>query len=88
MPSTPFIGVRISWLIAARKVDFARLAASASARAASATVALAFCGFACRLQLFEQPHVLDRDHGLVGEGRYEFDLTVGEGLHRGRDRAQ
>jgi len=36
MPSTPFIGVRISWLIVARNVDFASLAASASARAASA----------------------------------------------------
>ena len=36
IPSTPFIGVRISWLIAARKVDFARSAASACARAASA----------------------------------------------------
>jgi hypothetical protein len=34
--ATPFIGVRISWLIAARKVDFARSAASAYARAASA----------------------------------------------------
>ena len=36
MPSTPFIGVRISWLIVARNVDFASLAASASARAVSA----------------------------------------------------
>jgi hypothetical protein len=36
MPSTPFIGVRISWLIVARNVDFASFAASASARAASA----------------------------------------------------
>jgi hypothetical protein len=31
MPSTPFIGVRISWLIIAKNVDFAWLAASASA---------------------------------------------------------
>ena len=29
MPSTPFIGVRISWLILARNSDFARSAASA-----------------------------------------------------------
>ena len=36
MPSTPFIGVRISWLMVARKVDFAWLAASASARSVSA----------------------------------------------------
>jgi len=33
MPSTPFIGVRISWLIAARKSDLAALACSARARA-------------------------------------------------------
>ncbi|OFA05196.1 hypothetical protein JAB9_08720 [Janthinobacterium sp. HH107] len=33
MPSTPFIGVRISWLILARNSDLARLAASASALA-------------------------------------------------------
>ena len=28
-----------------------------------------------RLHLVEQPHVLDRDHGLVGEGLHEFDQT-------------
>ncbi|SST09326.1 Uncharacterised protein [Acinetobacter baumannii] len=33
MPSTPFIGVRSSWLIIARKSDFARFACSASSRA-------------------------------------------------------
>ena len=33
MPSTPFIGVRISWLMLARNSDFARLAASAASRA-------------------------------------------------------
>jgi len=33
MPITPFIGVRISWLIVARNADFARLPCSASARA-------------------------------------------------------
>ncbi|MOA28202.1 hypothetical protein D3C78_1491280 [compost metagenome] len=32
-PTTPFIGVRISWLMAARKADLARLACSASSRA-------------------------------------------------------
>ena len=30
MPMTPFIGVRSSWLMVARKADFARLAASAA----------------------------------------------------------
>ena len=29
-----------------------------------------------RLHLVEQPHVLDRDHGLVGEGLDEFDLAL------------
>jgi hypothetical protein len=33
MPRMPFIGVRISWLMAARKRDLARLAASAWMRA-------------------------------------------------------
>ena len=30
------------------------------------------------LQLGEQPHVLDGDHGLIGEGLEEGDLVVGE----------
>ena len=30
-----------------------------------------------RLHLVEQPHVLDRDHRLVGEGLDQFDLLVG-----------
>ena len=34
-----------------------------------------------RLHLVEQPHVLDRDHRLVGEGRDQLDLLVGERLH-------
>ena len=38
MPRTPFIGVRISWLIVARKLDFAELARRATSRAASAAV--------------------------------------------------
>ena len=33
MPSTPFIGVRISWLMVARNRDLARLAASAESLA-------------------------------------------------------
>ena len=32
-----------------------------------------------RLHLFEQPHVLDRDHRLVGEGGDELDLLFGKG---------
>ena len=31
-----------------------------------------------RLHLVEQPHVLDRDHRLVGEGGDQLDLLVGE----------
>ena len=30
------------------------------------------------LHLVEQPHVLDRDHRLVCEGRDKLDLLVGE----------
>ena len=30
-----------------------------------------------RLHLVEQPHVLDRDHRLVGEGLHQLDLLVG-----------
>ena len=33
------------------------------------------------IQFFEQPHVLDGDHRLVGEGFKEFDLRRGEGAH-------
>jgi hypothetical protein len=57
MPSTPFIGVRISWLIVARNVDFASLAASASARGFGRVGALA--------QLGDQPRVLDRQYRLA-----------------------
>ena len=34
-----------------------------------------------RLHLVEQPHVLDRDHRLVGEGCDQLDLLVGERLN-------
>ena len=34
-----------------------------------------------RLHLLEQPHVLDRDHGLLGEAREERDLLVRERPH-------
>ena len=32
-------------------------------------------------ELLEQPHVLDRDHRLVGEGFKQLDLRRGEGAH-------
>ena len=35
-----------------------------------------------RLHLLEQPHVLDGDDRLVGEGLDELDLLVGEWLGR------
>ena len=33
------------------------------------------------LDFVEQPHVLDRDHGLVGEGLDQLDLLLGEHPH-------
>ena len=38
IPITAFIGVRISWLMLARKIDFACVAASAASRAACSSV--------------------------------------------------
>ena len=38
------------------------------------------------LQLVEQPRVLDGDDGLVGEGRHQLDLLVGERAHLRRGR--
>ena len=40
------------------------------------------------LQFFEQPHVLDGDHRLVGEGFKQLDLRRGEGAHFGATRVQ
>ena len=34
-----------------------------------------------RLHLFKQPYVLDRDDGLIGKGRNQFDLLVGKWSH-------
>ena len=34
------------------------------------------------LHVVEQPHVLDRDHGLVGEGGDQLDLFLGERTNR------
>ena len=36
-----------------------------------------------RLHLLEQPHVLDGDHRLVGEGLEQLDLLVAERAHLG-----
>src|SRR5215471_8216230 len=33
------------------------------------------------LHLLEQPCVLDRDHGLVGEGHEQLNLLIGKRLH-------
>ena len=35
------------------------------------------------LEFLEQPHVLDRDHGLIGEGFEQLDLRRSEGTHLG-----
>ena len=40
------------------------------------------------LHLVEQPHVLDRDHGLVGEGLHQLDLLLREGPHGSRASGQ
>ena len=42
MPITPFIGVRISWLMVARNSDFARVASSAADTAASSATTRSF----------------------------------------------
>ena len=39
-----------------------------------------FCQFArARFHTFEQPHILDGDHGLVGKGFNQLDLLVMNG---------
>ena len=40
------------------------------------------------LEFVEQPHVLDGDHRLVGEGFEELDLRRGEGAHLDATRAE
>ena len=39
-------------------------------------------------EFLEQPHVLDGDHRLVGEGFEKLDLRRGEGAHLGATRGQ
>ena len=40
------------------------------------------------LEFLEQPHILDGDHGLVGEGFQQLDLRRGEGAHLDPTRIQ
>ena len=40
------------------------------------------------IQFFEQPHVLDGDHRLVGEGFKQLDLRRGEGAYLDATRVQ
>ena len=35
------------------------------------------------LDFIEQPHILDGNHSLVGKGRHQLNLFVGERSHRG-----
>ena len=57
-------GVRSSWLMLETNCDL---------------FSLAICELSVLvLDLVEQPHVLDRDHRLVGEGGDQLDLLVGE----------
>ena len=73
MPITPFIGVRIPWLMVAREAArrWPRSRPRPARRVAS--------------RLVEQPGVLDRDHRLVGERLEQRHLFVAEGP-RGRAR--
>ena len=72
-PMMALSGVRSSWLMLARNCDLCWLA---------------ICELAALvLDLVEQPHVLDRDHRLVGEGGDQLDLLVGEWPHRGSRQA-
>ena len=43
------------------------------------TSAVAVCCSSASLRVVEQPHVLDRDHGLVARRSRQHDLLVGEG---------
>ena len=50
MPITAFIGVRISWLMLARKSPLARLAASAASRAWRSSSAARLCSVTSRAE--------------------------------------
>ena len=60
MPMIAFIGVRISWLMAARKALLAWLAASAASRALA--------------QVREQARVVDRDRRLLRQADEEVEV--------------
>ena len=49
---------------------------------------VAVCCSNAFLEFLEQPHVLDGDDGLVGEGFEQLDLRRGEGAHFGATRDQ
>ena len=49
---------------------------------------VAVCCSSASVELLEQPHVLDGDHRLVGEGFKQLDLRRGEGAHLGATCAQ
>ena len=66
IPMTAFIGVRISWLMAARNALLAWLALSAAACASWA--------------VREQPGVLDRDRRLAGQPDEEVEVGLAERL--------
>ena len=42
---------------------------------------VAVCCSNASFEFLEQPHVLDGDDGLIGEGFKKFDLRRGEGAH-------
>ena len=58
MPRTPFIGVRISWLILARNELFARLADSAASRARRSASSLRLCCVTSRATAMRPMHWL------------------------------
>ena len=60
MPMTAFIGVRISWLMVARKMLFDAFASSAAV--------------ACLLRLCVEPGIVERDRGELPEALQELDL--------------
>ena len=44
---------------------------------------VAVCCSNASLSSLKQPHVLDGDHGLIGESFEQLDLRRGEGAHLG-----
>ena len=67
-PMMALSGVRSSWLMLETNCDL---------------FSLAICELPVLvLDFVEQPHVLDCDHGLVGERRNHLNVSVVEWLHR------